>query len=332
MDPNLAARELLLTSRLSSICGMATALIFTDEFLRHDTGNHPERRERYLAALGGLMEDPELWERLVKLAPRPATDREILKCHSEAALARVLETADFDRSALDPDTMVSRDSAAVARLAAGGACRAVDAVVNREVQSAFVACRPPGHHAMVGHSMGFCLFNNVAIAARYAQACYSEIERVLVVDFDVHHGNGTQDIFYDDPSVFYYSLHQYPWYPGTGTADERGVRDGEGYTLNVPLAAATPGAEYLRAFEDGLERVMKGFSPDLVIISAGFDAHVADPLGQLMLTDPDYSRMTERIKDAARAKGGVRLVSCLEGGYNLRTLGATIRTHVAALE
>ena len=310
---------------------MSTALIFTDEFLRHDTGNHPERRERYLAALAGLMEDPELWERLVKLAPRPATDREILSCHSESALATVLETAGFDRCALDPDTMVSRDSAAVARLAAGGACRAVDAVMNGEVESAFVACRPPGHHATVSRSMGFCLFNNVAIAARYAQERYSETRRVLIVDFDVHHGNGTQDIFYDDPSVFYYSLHQYPWYPGTGTAEEQGVRDGEGYTLNVPLPAATPGAEYSRAFEDGLERVMKGFSPDLVIISAGFDAHVADPLGQLMLTDPDYSRMTERIKEAARAGGASRLVSCLEGGYNLRTLGATIRTHVSAL-
>lgn len=181
--------------------------------------------------------------------------------------------------------------------------------------------------------MGFCLFNNVAVAARYAQAAYPEhIKNILIVDFDVHHGNGTQDIFYNDPSVLYYSLHQYPWYPGTGSANERGVGDGEDFTLNIPVAAETSAENYLRMFEQGMESVMKRFSADLVIISAGFDAHEADPLGQLCLTDPSYTQMTTRLKQAARTTGKGRVVSCLEGGYNLSTLGATVRAHVGALD
>jgi acetoin utilization deacetylase AcuC-like enzyme len=208
----------------------------------------------------------------------------------------------------------------------------VDAVATGEANSVFVACRPPGHHATVGRAMGFCLFNNIAIAARYAQASYPEIKKILIVDFDVHHGNGTQEIFYQDPSVFYYSLHQYPWYPGTGASSERGAGEGAGYTLNVPVRAATPATEYMRMFEHGLEAVMKDFAPDLVLVSAGFDAHVADPLGHLMLTDADYARITERLKEAARSSAAGRLVSCLEGGYNLSTLGATVRAHVGALD
>ena len=180
--------------------------------------------------------------------------------------------------------------------------------------------------------MGFCLYNNVAVAARYAQATYpNQLKNVLIVDFDVHHGNGTQEIFYDDPSVFYYSLHQYPWYPGTGAADERGEGEGESYTLNVPVRALTPASEYLRLFESGIEAIMKKFSPDLVIISAGFDAHESDPLGQLRLTDESYCRMTTRLKEAALATGSGRVISCLEGGYNLRTLGGTVHAHVKSL-
>ncbi|HMV50002.1 MAG TPA: histone deacetylase [Blastocatellia bacterium] len=319
---------------------MATAIIHSDEYLKHDTGDHPERRERYRAAINGLMADADLWSNLVKIAPIAATDDELLRCHTSRAVSRVHQACEqavlFEQVALDADTIVSEQSDVVARLAAGGACRAVDAVVRGEAESAFVACRPPGHHATVGQAMGFCLYNNTAVAARYAQAVYPEqIKQVLIVDFDVHHGNGTQDIFYDDPSVFYYSLHQYPWYPGTGGANERGVREGEGFTLNIPMQAMTPADDYLRMFEQGLEKVMKTFSPDLVIISAGFDAHASDPLGQLTLTDESYRRMTQRLKEAARTKssdGKGRVVSCLEGGYNLRTLGETIRTHVAALE
>ncbi len=316
---------------------MSTAIVYSDDYLKHDTGAHPERRERYRATLNGIVSDGELWDSLIKLDPRPATDQDLLRCHSERVVARVgqacLQASLYDQVALDADTVVSQHSDEAARLAAGGACRAVDAVIKSEADSVFVACRPPGHHATPGQAMGFCLYNNVAIAARYAQAIYPQlIKRVLIVDFDVHHGNGTQDIFYDDPTVFYYSLHQYPWYPGTGGADDRGVREGEGYNLNIPVNAMTPETNYLRMFEQGLESAMKKFSPDLVIISAGFDAHETDPLGQLLLTDESYELMTRRLKEAALATAGARIVSCLEGGYNLQTLGATVRSHVASLD
>jgi acetoin utilization deacetylase AcuC-like enzyme len=316
---------------------MATAIIYSDEYLKHDTGQHPERRERYSAVMGGVVADSDLWQSFVKLAPVAATDDELLRCHSTRVVARIHQACEqaamFEQVALDADTVVSEHSDAIARLAAGGACRAVDAVVRGEAGSAFVACRPPGHHATVGQAMGFCLYNNVAVAARYAQATYpDQIKRVLIVDFDVHHGNGTQDIFYDDPSVFYYSLHQYPWYPGTGSAGERGVREGEGFTLNIPVHAMTPADDYMRLFEQGLEAAMKTLAPDLLIISAGFDAHASDPLGQLMLVDESYARMTKRLTEAAGINGKGRVISCLEGGYNLSTLGQTVRAHVAALE
>ncbi len=315
---------------------MSTALIYSDEYLKHDTGNHPERRERYRATLDGLMADEDFWNDLVKIAPRAATDEELLRCHAERAIKRVeqacSQAALYDHVALDADTVVSHYSDVAARLATGGACRAVEAVVGGEAETAFVACRPPGHHATTGRAMGFCLYNNVAVAARYAQTAYPDrIKEVLIVDFDVHHGNGTQDIFYEDPTVFYYSLHQYPWYPGTGDASERGVREGEGYTMNIPVPAMTPAEDYLRLFEEGLESVMKNFSPDLVLISAGFDAHEADPLGQLLLNETSYERMTRRLKEAALTTGEGRIVSCLEGGYNLRALGDTARAHVRAM-
>lgn len=316
---------------------MSTAIIYSDDYLKHDTGHHPERRERYRAVLNGLMADEDRWQSFVKLSPRAATDEELERCHTARSIARVHQACEqammFEHVQIDADTVVSEHSDVAARLAAGGACRAVDAVVGGEAENVFVACRPPGHHATVGQAMGFCLYNNVAVAARYAQATYpTEIKKILIVDFDVHHGNGTQDIFYDDPTVFYYSLHQYPWYPGTGDARERGVREGEGFTLNVPIHVGTSADEYLQLFEQGLETAMKTLQPDLVIISAGFDAHVADPLGQLELTDDSYARMSRRLKEAARTAGKGRVVSCLEGGYDLRTMGETVRTHVAALE
>jgi acetoin utilization deacetylase AcuC-like enzyme len=316
---------------------MPTAIVYSDEYLKHDTGEHPEQCDRYRATLNGLIADQDLWEGLVKLAPRSATNEDLLRCHSERAIAFVgracLRAAEYDHVAIDADTVVSQFSDQVARLAAGGACRAVDAVAGGESGSVFVACRPPGHHATARQAMGFCLYNNVAVAARYAQATYPEmIKRVLIVDFDVHHGNGTQDIFYDDPTVFYYSLHQFPWYPGTGGATERGFGEGEGYTLNVPIHAMTPAEDYLGSFEQGLESIMSNFSPDLVIISAGFDAHETDPLGQLLLRDDSYQRMTRRLKEVAGTTAHGRIVSCLEGGYNLRTLGMTARAHVASLD
>jgi acetoin utilization deacetylase AcuC-like enzyme len=236
------------------------------------------------------------------------------------------------RGYLDADTMVSGDSLEAALRGAGASCQAIDLLVEGAAKNAFVPVRPPGHHATPDRAMGFCLFNNVGVAARYGQKRYKEIERVAILDWDVHHGNGTQGIFYDDPSIFYFSMHQYPWYPGTGSRGETGQGRGRGYTLNVPLRAMTPTAEQRRAFESAIEDMASKFTPDLIIISAGFDAHEADPLGQLLLTDSDFVQMTRVVKQWAAETCGGRVVSCMEGGYNLDTLGETVKTHVRELQ
>jgi acetoin utilization deacetylase AcuC-like enzyme len=215
--------------------------------------------------------------------------------------------------------------------AAGGAVSGVDAVMTGEADNAFVVARPPGHHATAERPMGFCLFNNVAVAAKYAQNKYKEIERVAIVDWDVHHGNGTQGIFYTDPSVYFFSMHQYPWYPGTGSRGETGHSRGLGATLNIPVKASTQAAEQKRMFEAAIEDIATNFRPDLIMISAGFDAHLTDPLGQLKLEDRDYVSMTRTIKQWAAEVCQGRVVSCLEGGYNLDTLGETVRSHVKEL-
>ena len=199
-----------------------------------------------------------------------------------------------------------------------------------ECDTAFSAMRPPGHHAERDVAMGFCLFNNVAVAARYLQRVHG-LGRIAIFDWDVHHGNGTQAIFYLDPTVYFFSSHQYPWYPGTGTRGEKGIGRGAGYTLNLPLRAATPAVEQKRAFEAALEQMSATFTPNLIIISAGFDSHLDDPLGQLLLTDKDFVDMTRAVKQWAASSCQGRLVSCLEGGYNLETLGETVRAHVEEL-
>lgn len=329
------AGVLLRGSSGRTIVAMAIGLVSSGEYLKHDTGEHPERRERYQSILGRLMAESDIWGSLVQIDPRLATHDELRLCHEERELELVqqasLEATIYEHVRIDSDTVISSQSEVTARLAAGGACRAIDAVMNHEANQVFVACRPPGHHATASRAMGFCLYNNVAIAARYARATYPEaIRRVLIVDFDVHHGNGTQDIFYEDRDVYYYSLHQYPWYPGTGGANERGRRAGEGTTLNVPIQARTPSASYLRSFRQGLERIAAGFSPDLILVSAGFDAHESDPLGDLLLTDDCYHTMTRELRDLARATADGRIVSCLEGGYNLTTLGGSVLAHLRA--
>jgi len=232
---------------------------------------------------------------------------------------------------LDADTVISMESFDASLFAAGGACAGVDAVMQGEVRNAFAAVRPPGHHATAERAMGFCLFNNVAVAAKYAQNKYKEIERVAIVDWDVHHGNGTQGIFYDDPSVYFFSMHQYPWYPGTGSRGETGHGRGLGTTLNVPVKAHTAATEQKRSFEAAIEEIAGQIKPDLIFISAGFDAHLTDPLGQLKLEDTDFVSMTSTIKQWADEACNGRIVSCLEGGYNLETLGQTVVDHVAEL-
>ncbi|HEY0408381.1 MAG TPA: histone deacetylase [Pyrinomonadaceae bacterium] len=312
---------------------MTTAIIHHPVFKEHETGeHHPERPERYEVLMRALREDVELWPKLLELEAKPAARGDVQACHTPQHYKAVEKVVSEGTRYLDSDTVVSMRSLEAALRAAGGACRAVDALMSGEARQAFVPARPPGHHATPEHAMGFCLFNNVAIAARYAQARYAEIERVAIVDWDVHHGNGTQGIFYDDPSVFFFSMHQYPWYPGTGARGENGIGRGRGYTFNVPVRAETQAAEQRRMFEAALADINGKFQPDLILISAGFDAHAADPLGQLMLQDEDFVGMTRAVRQWAATACDGRVVSCLEGGYNLDTLGATVRAHVRALD
>ena len=311
---------------------MTTAIIHHPVFREHDTGpGHPETSSRYQVVMDALRGDAALWPNLVEVQAREAARGDIQAAHSPQLYKHVERVVSEGTGYLDADTTVSLRSFDAARHAAGAPCQAIDLIMKGEVSNAFVPVRPPGHHATEERAMGFCLFNNVAVAARYAQQHYPQIERVAVIDWDVHHGNGTQGIFYDDPSVYFFSSHQYPWYPGTGTRGEKGTSRGLGYTLNLPLRAATPAAQQTRAFEAALEEMAASFTPDLIIISAGFDSHLGDPLGQLLLQDEDFVELTRAVKEWAASSCEGRLVSCLEGGYNLETLGETVRAHVEEL-
>jgi acetoin utilization deacetylase AcuC-like enzyme len=296
---------------------MQTAVVHHPICLKHDTGEgHPETAGRYTAVMNALKGDEALWQNLIEIEAPRAPRGNILACHTPQHFKRVESAAEEGVEYLDADTIVSMQSFDVALHGAGAACRAVDAVLGGDADNAFVAMRPPGHHATREAAMGFCLFNNVAVAARYAQQKYKEIERVAIVDWDVHHGNGTQGIFYDDPTVFFFSIHQYPWYPGTGSRGETGHGRGKNFTLNVPVKARTPAREQRRMFEAAIGDIAGRFKPDLIIISAGFD----------------FIWMTSVVKDWARKECAGRVVSCLEGGYNLKTLGETVRAHVIELK
>jgi len=311
---------------------MATAFIHHPIYQKHDTGpDHPETALRYEIVMKALQEDAGLWNGLTEITPEKASQGIVQAVHTKEHFQRVENAFAKGADRLDADTVISMRSFDASLFAAGGACRAVDAVMGGEVTNAFVAARPPGHHATAENAMGFCLFNNIAVAARYAQNKYNEIERVAIIDWDVHHGNGTQGIFYVDPSVYFFSMHQYPWYPGTGARGETGHGRGLGSTLNIPVKANTSAGEQKRVFESALEDIASRFKPDLIMISAGFDAHVTDPLGQLQLEDPDFVSMTRTVKQWADEVCEGRIVSCLEGGYNLETLGETVRIHVSEL-
>ena len=308
-----------------------TGLVYHPAYLDHDMGaGHPESPNR-LRAIMQQLEQSGTADRLTRIEPRKAEDEWITQIHTAAYLEMLkAEAPATGRVSLDADTAMSPGSLTAAYLAAGGALAAVDAILSKKVDHVFCAVRPPGHHAEAGHAMGFCLFNNVAIAARYAQKRYG-LSRILIVDWDVHHGNGTQHSFEEDPSVLFFSTHQFPHYPGTGRATERGRGAGEGFTINVPMEAGEGDEEYRAVFQKTLVPAADAFKPEFVIISAGFDAHQDDPLAGMGLTEEGYEDLTGIVAGIAKRHANGRILSSLEGGYNLTALSASVDRHIQAL-
>ena len=302
---------------------MSVALIYDPIFLEHDTGTgHPECADRLRSILQHLepLRDTLLW-----LEPGPASHEQLLLVHPDEHIALVEHASSLQRP-IDADTQTSYDSYEAALKAAGAGITAVDAVSSAKASAAFAAVRPPGHHATTHRSMGFCLFNNIAVTARYAQEM--GYEKVLIVDFDVHHGNGTQEIFYDDSSGFYFSSHQYPAYPGSGSSYETGSGEGEGYTLNFPLAAGSGDTDILPLYEESLAEIAATFRPDIILVSAGYDLHRADPLASLNVTTEGIVQIVAAIMECYDAPK----LFFLEGGYNLEALGECVAKTVKTMQ
>jgi acetoin utilization deacetylase AcuC-like enzyme len=308
-----------------------TGFVYHPKYLRHETGYHPECAER-LSFMVRRLEDSELSARLARISPVSASLDQIMLVHPAGYITQVEAMSARGGGMLDPDTPVSPESATVALLAAGGVLKAVEAVMDAEtgLKHVFALVRPPGHHANATRGRGFCVYNNVAIAAAYAKRRY-HLNRVLIVDWDVHHGNGTQEIFFEDPSVLYFSTHQYPHYPGTGWLDEVGSGDGRGFTVNVPLPSGTDDCGYLAALRSILVPIALQFRPELVLVSAGFDAHAADPLASMAVSSGGFGLFTELVLAIANSNCGGRVVLTLEGGYNLDALAESAHAVFHAL-
>ena len=316
------------------MCGVSerrdgATVVYDDTFLLHDHPGHPESAARLRAITERLAEDPAL--RALPASPAPDADPAVLRAvHTDRHILGVERAAHSGGGWLDGDTYCTARSYDVALRAAGAAMRATDLVMGGSARSAFGLVRPPGHHATPSQAMGFCLFNNAAVAARTAQRLHGA-GRVAIVDIDVHHGNGTQDVFYEDPSVLYWSLHQWPLYPGTGPAGETGAGAGAGTTVNVPLPPGTDGSQWLDAFELRVAPALRAHRPDLLVVSAGYDAHAADPLAELRLSTETYTEVTARLAALAGELCDGRMVWVLEGGYDLDALAASVGASLEAM-
>ncbi|MDD5039273.1 MAG: histone deacetylase, partial [Dehalococcoidales bacterium] len=289
---------------------MKVGLVYDPIYLQHDTGQHPENAHR-LEAIIGYLEQTRLKQRLISISPRAASVEEIALVHQRQYISYIQDAAQHGGGWLDSDTVISPGSYTAALYAAGGAIRGTEAVMNREADSIFALVRPPGHHATSRQAMGFCLFNNIAIATRYALA-NNKLERVAIIDFDVHHGNGTQDAFYNDPHVLYVSAHLHPFYPGTGNINEMGTGLAKGTKVNIPLPAGSGDAEYSQVFDQIIIPVVKLFKPQLILVSAGYDAHWADDLATMQVSTTGFTQMVKSIKELADELCNGRLVFILE--------------------
>jgi acetoin utilization deacetylase AcuC-like enzyme len=306
-----------------------TGIVKDWRYLRHGADlSHPETPQR-LASIYEMLDNPDMVWKFLGIEPREATREELELVHLPAYIDAIAATAGKSIYMLDADTVTTADSYDVARLAVGGVLNAIDSVVAGETDNAFALIRPPGHHAQAGVAAGFCIFNNIAIGARHAIARHG-IERILIVDWDLHHGNGTQETFYQDRQVLYFSTHQSPGYPGTGGLTEMGRGKGLGYTLNVPLLPGTDDALYIRMFRDILSPVALAFKPEIILVSAGFDCYVGDPLGSMQVTPEGFACLTRILLDLAEECCSGRLVAVLEGGYHI--LGETKCVRAVLLE
>ena len=306
-----------------------TGYISDPFYLKHKNEPHPENPGR-LNAIQKNIESSKYYNNLTLIQPRKATVEDIAKVHGTGYIRSVEDSCRNGVRNLDADTVISSDSYQAALLSAGAGLEALDKILEGTVGNAFCAVRPPGHHAEQNKAMGFCLFNNVGVIARYAQDI-KNIQKIFIFDWDVHHGNGTQHSFYKDSSIYYSSIHQYPFYPGTGGVDETGTGDGLGSNLNLPMRAYSCDADYINAIEHKLIPVIQKFNPDLIIISAGFDAHENDPLAQINLSTECYGKMTQKLMEIANDVCDGRILSMLEGGYDYSALADSVQLHVETL-